>query len=130
MRTVEEVYGIAFAEEEDFESALDHSLAPRGFDLLFDLVAGLGLPPGSTQPKPPNVCAGPVPEPPPARWIEPLRMCAARSAGGPDGADRQGGDPVAEGECVRAGVKDHTADEPVAELVAHPGQVPGVGGRD
>ena len=48
MRTVEEVYGTAFAEEEAFESALDQSLAPRGFDLLFDLVAGLGLPPGST----------------------------------------------------------------------------------
>jgi hypothetical protein len=48
MRTVEEVYGSAFAEEEAFEAALDQSLAPRGFDLLFDLVAGLGLPPGST----------------------------------------------------------------------------------
>jgi SAM-dependent methyltransferase len=48
MRTVEEVYGTAFAEEEDFEAALDQSLAPRGFDLLYDLVAGLGLPPGST----------------------------------------------------------------------------------
>jgi SAM-dependent methyltransferase len=48
MRTVEEVYGTAFAEEEAFEAALDQSLAPRGFDLLFDLVAGLGLPPGST----------------------------------------------------------------------------------
>jgi SAM-dependent methyltransferase len=48
MRTVEEVYGSAFAEEEAFESALDQSLAPRGFDLLFDLVADLGLPPGST----------------------------------------------------------------------------------
>jgi len=48
MRTMEEVYGSAFAEEEAFEAALDHSLAPRGFDLLFDLVAGLGLPAGST----------------------------------------------------------------------------------
>jgi SAM-dependent methyltransferase len=48
MRTVEEVYGTAFAEEEAFEAALDQSLAPRGFDLLFDLVAGLGLPAGST----------------------------------------------------------------------------------
>jgi len=48
MRTVEEVYGSAFAEEEAFEAALDQSLAPRGFDLLFDLVADLSLPPGST----------------------------------------------------------------------------------
>ena len=48
MRTVEEVYGTAFAEEEAFEAALDQSLAPRGFELLFDLVVGLGLPPGST----------------------------------------------------------------------------------
>ncbi len=47
MRTVEEVYGTAFAEEEAFEAALDQTLAPRGFDLLFDLVADLGLPPGS-----------------------------------------------------------------------------------
>lgn len=47
MRTVEEVYGSAFAEEEAFDAALDQSLAPRGFDLLLDLVADLGLPPGS-----------------------------------------------------------------------------------
>ena len=47
MRTVEEVYGSAFAEEEAFEAALDQSLAPRGFDLLLDLVADLGLAPGS-----------------------------------------------------------------------------------
>jgi SAM-dependent methyltransferase len=47
MRTVEEVYGSAFAEEEAFLAALDQSLAPRGFDLMFDLVAELGLPPGS-----------------------------------------------------------------------------------
>jgi SAM-dependent methyltransferase len=47
MRTMEEVYGSAFAEEEAFEAALDRSLSPRGFDLLFDLVAGLGLLPGS-----------------------------------------------------------------------------------
>ena len=37
MRTMEEVYGSAFAEEEAFEAALDQSLSPRGFDLLFDL---------------------------------------------------------------------------------------------
>ena len=47
MRTMEEVYGSAFAEEEAFEAALDQSLSPRGFDLLFDLVAELGLPSGS-----------------------------------------------------------------------------------
>jgi SAM-dependent methyltransferase len=47
MRTVEEVYGSAMAGEEAFQAALDQSLAPRGFDLLFDLVADLGLPPGS-----------------------------------------------------------------------------------
>jgi SAM-dependent methyltransferase len=47
MRTVEEVYGSAFAEEEAFQSALSQSLDPRGFDLMFDLVAELGLPPGS-----------------------------------------------------------------------------------
>jgi SAM-dependent methyltransferase len=47
MRTVEEVFGSAFAEEEAFQAALDQSLAPRGSGLLFDLVAGLGLPPGS-----------------------------------------------------------------------------------
>jgi SAM-dependent methyltransferase len=47
MRTVEEVYGTASAEEEAFQAALDQSLAPRGFDLLFELVAELGLPPGS-----------------------------------------------------------------------------------
>ncbi len=47
MRTMEEVYGSAFAEEEAFEAALDQSLSPRGFDLLFDLVTGLDLPPAS-----------------------------------------------------------------------------------
>jgi SAM-dependent methyltransferase len=47
MRTVEEVYGSAFAEEEAFQAALSQSLDPRGFDLMFDLVAELGLPPGS-----------------------------------------------------------------------------------
>jgi SAM-dependent methyltransferase len=48
VRTVDEVYGSAFAEEEAFESALSKSLGPRGFDLMFDLVADLGLPRGST----------------------------------------------------------------------------------
>jgi SAM-dependent methyltransferase len=47
MRTVEEVYGSAFAEEEAFEAALSQSLSPRGFDLLFNLVTDLSLPPGS-----------------------------------------------------------------------------------
>jgi SAM-dependent methyltransferase len=47
MRTVEEIYGSAMAEEEAFQAALDQSLAPRGFGVLFDLVDELGLPPGS-----------------------------------------------------------------------------------
>jgi SAM-dependent methyltransferase len=49
VRTVEELYGYgsAFAEYEAFEAALGHSLVPRGSGLLFDLVAGLGLAPGS-----------------------------------------------------------------------------------
>jgi len=49
LRTVEEMYGYgsAFAEYEAFAEALDHSLAPRGPGLLFDLVAELGLAPGS-----------------------------------------------------------------------------------
>jgi SAM-dependent methyltransferase len=49
MRTVDEVYGYgsAFAEYDDFAAALDQSLAPRGSDLLFDLVAEFGLAPGS-----------------------------------------------------------------------------------
>jgi hypothetical protein len=37
MRTMEEVYGSAFTEEEAFEAALDQSLSPRGFGLLYDL---------------------------------------------------------------------------------------------
>ena len=49
VRTVDELYGCgsAFAEYPAFEAALDDSLAPCGSGLLFDLVAGLGLPPGS-----------------------------------------------------------------------------------
>jgi hypothetical protein len=47
MRSAEEVHGSAWAEEEAFETALSTSLSPRGFDLMFDLVAALGLPPGS-----------------------------------------------------------------------------------
>jgi SAM-dependent methyltransferase len=48
MRTVDEVYGSAFADEEAFQAALDKSLNPRGFNFMLDLVAELGLPPGST----------------------------------------------------------------------------------
>jgi ubiquinone/menaquinone biosynthesis C-methylase UbiE len=48
VRTVDEVYGSAFAEYEAFQAALSQSLGPRGFDLMFDLVADLGLPPGAT----------------------------------------------------------------------------------
>ena len=49
VRTAEELYGYgsAFAEYEAFAAALDHSLAPRGSGLLFDLVARLGQRPGS-----------------------------------------------------------------------------------
>ena len=47
MRTVAEVYGSAFAEYEAFRATLNESLGPRGFDQMFDLVAELGLPPGS-----------------------------------------------------------------------------------
>jgi SAM-dependent methyltransferase len=48
VRSVAEVYGSAFAEEESFSAVLSRSLAPRGFDLMFELVADLGLAPGST----------------------------------------------------------------------------------
>lgn len=45
---MEEVYGSAFAESEAFEAALDVSLEPSGLnDLMFGLVAEIGLPPGS-----------------------------------------------------------------------------------
>jgi SAM-dependent methyltransferase len=47
VRTVEELYGTALARYDEFERTLDHSLSPRGFELLFDLVADLDLPPGS-----------------------------------------------------------------------------------
>jgi ubiquinone/menaquinone biosynthesis C-methylase UbiE len=47
MRTVDEVYGSAFARYDEFEQELDRSLSPRGFELLFDLVAELDLPPAS-----------------------------------------------------------------------------------
>lgn len=47
MRTVDEVYGVAFAGIEDFEAELDTSLDPPTFDQLFEIVADLGLPAGS-----------------------------------------------------------------------------------
>ncbi|HEX5401823.1 MAG TPA: class I SAM-dependent methyltransferase [Pseudonocardiaceae bacterium] len=47
MRTVAEVYGSDFAEAEEFDEALGRSHDPCGPEMLFDLVAELGLPPGS-----------------------------------------------------------------------------------
>jgi SAM-dependent methyltransferase len=47
VRTVDEVYGSAFADWDAFDAALDESLGPRGFGMMMDLVAELGLPPGS-----------------------------------------------------------------------------------
>ncbi len=47
VRSVDEVYGSAFARYGEFEQELDRSLSPRGFELLFDLVEDLDLPPGS-----------------------------------------------------------------------------------
>jgi hypothetical protein len=63
-------------------------------------------------------------------WRRELGDVRGSVTDGPDGTDRQRCDPVAQGKGVGAGVEDHSADEPVAELVAHPGQVPGVGRRD
>jgi SAM-dependent methyltransferase len=48
MRSVDEVYGDAF-DDQEVEAALDESLSPRGLNqLMFELVAQTGLPPGST----------------------------------------------------------------------------------
>jgi sarcosine/dimethylglycine N-methyltransferase len=47
MRTIHEVYGSAFAGADELEAELGRSLNPPSFDLLFDLVAELGLPAGS-----------------------------------------------------------------------------------
>jgi ubiquinone/menaquinone biosynthesis C-methylase UbiE len=48
IRSVHDVYGDAF-DDVEIEAALDESLSPRGLNqLLFDLVAQTGLPPGST----------------------------------------------------------------------------------
>jgi len=47
-RSIHDVYGDAF-DDQEMEAALDESLSPRGLNqLLFDLVAVTGLPPGST----------------------------------------------------------------------------------
>jgi SAM-dependent methyltransferase len=47
-RSVHEVYGDPF-DDEEVDAALDESLSPRGLnDLLFDLVEQTGLPPGAT----------------------------------------------------------------------------------
>lgn len=48
IRSVHDVYGDAF-DDQEVEAALDESLSPRGLNqLMFDLVAQAGLPPGST----------------------------------------------------------------------------------
>jgi len=45
--SLEQAYGAYPQVEEEFAAALDESLNPRGPDVLFDLVAGLGLAPGA-----------------------------------------------------------------------------------
>ena len=45
--SLEQAYDVYPRIEEEFSAALDESLHPRGPDLLFDLVARLGLPPGA-----------------------------------------------------------------------------------
>ena len=48
IRSIDDVYGDAF-DEQEVEAVLDESLSPRDLNqLLFDLVADTGLPPGST----------------------------------------------------------------------------------
>lgn len=48
IRSIDDVYGDAF-DDQEVEAVLDESLSPRGLNqLLFDLVADTGLPPGST----------------------------------------------------------------------------------
>jgi sarcosine/dimethylglycine N-methyltransferase len=48
LRSIDDVYGDAF-DDQEVEAALDESLSPRSLNqLLFDLVAETGLPPGST----------------------------------------------------------------------------------
>ena len=45
--SLEQAYDVYPRLEEEFSATLDESLHPRGPDLLFDLVAGLNLPPGA-----------------------------------------------------------------------------------
>ncbi len=45
--SLEQAYDAYPQVEEEFSAALDESLSPRGPELLFDLVAGLGLAPGA-----------------------------------------------------------------------------------
>jgi SAM-dependent methyltransferase len=45
--SLEQAYDAYPQIEEEFSAVLDESLQPRGPDLLYDLVAGLGLPPGA-----------------------------------------------------------------------------------
>jgi SAM-dependent methyltransferase len=45
--SLEQAYDLYPQIEEEFSAALDESLNPRGPDLLYDLVAGLGLAPGA-----------------------------------------------------------------------------------
>lgn len=45
--SLEQAYEVYPRIEEEFSSVLDESLRPRGPDLLFDLVARMGLPPGA-----------------------------------------------------------------------------------
>jgi SAM-dependent methyltransferase len=46
--SLDQAYGIYPTIEEEFSRALDESLAPRGPEMLFDLVAGMSLPQGAT----------------------------------------------------------------------------------
>ena len=45
--SLEQAYDAYPRIEEEFSAVLDQSLDPRGPDLLYDLVAGLGLAPGA-----------------------------------------------------------------------------------
>ncbi|MFL6072796.1 MAG: class I SAM-dependent methyltransferase [Mycobacteriales bacterium] len=45
--SLEQAYDAYPRIEEEFSAALDESLHPRGPDVLYDLVAGMGLPPGA-----------------------------------------------------------------------------------
>jgi SAM-dependent methyltransferase len=46
--SLDQAYGVYPTIEEEFSRTLDESLAPRGPEMLFDLVAGLSLPEGAT----------------------------------------------------------------------------------